>query len=194
MAFCRRVGGVRLEHVQVRILWLQEAVADGPVEVRCTDTSLNTSDLGNKYLDAQKRAALLSMMLLTQFGGQGRAVGAVLEFLAGLRVAMENRDPMISDLVKSECGIDTVYVAWRQALTGRRTGAPWVLMVILIALTVLLGTAVLWLLTAKIPPGVQVVAPEEITKQVQGGHTSTDPASTGADTALAGGRDVEGNE
>ena len=42
---------------------------------------------------------------------------------------------MTFDLVKVECEIDTMYEAWGQALTS--TGAPWVLVVILIALNVL---------------------------------------------------------
>ena len=44
----------------------------------CTGTSFNTSDLGTRYLDKQRRTALFSMVLWTKFGGQGRAVGAVL--------------------------------------------------------------------------------------------------------------------
>ena len=67
------------------------------VEVRCIDTSVNTSDLGTKYLDKQKTAALLSMMPWTQFGGEGRAVGAVLE--------SRHTAPTTSDKVKSECEI-----------------------------------------------------------------------------------------
>ena len=42
---------------------------------------------------------------------------------------------MSSDLVKTECDIDTMYKAWGLALMS--TGAPWVLVVILIALNVL---------------------------------------------------------
>ena len=65
---CRRVSSGRLTHVQVRFLWPRR------VEVRCIGTSLNTSDLGTQYFDKQRRAALLSMMPLTQFVGHGRAV------------------------------------------------------------------------------------------------------------------------
>ena len=66
------------EHVQVRFLWQQDAVADGTVEVV------------PRYLRSwtgKGERALHSMMPLTQFGGQGRAVGAALELLAGLPVA-----------------------------------------------------------------------------------------------------------
>ena len=70
---------------------------------------------------------------------------------------------------------------------------------ILIALNILLGMAVLWVQNTKNSPKVPAVVPKESTKQVQGGQTSTDPwvnlaGSTGLDTALAGGRDVQVNE
>ena len=77
------------------------------------------------------------------------------------------------------------------------TDAPWVSVVILVALNVLLGMVVFWLLSAKSSPGDPAVTPTETATQVQGGQTSTDAASnlatsTGADTVLAG-RDAEVN-
>ena len=166
---CRRVRCGRQNHVQVRFLWLQEAVADGRVEVRGASTRPSTphSDLGTRCLDKQRRAALISMMPLTQFRGMAERWGAALGLLAGLVVAAGNRAPMTSDLVKVECEIDTMYEAWRQALTS--TGAPWVLVVILIALNVL-GMAVLWLVNVKSSPGAPAVTPNETTKQVQRGQ------------------------
>ena len=54
--------------------------------------------LGTKYQDKQRRAAPPSMMHVTQFGGQGRAVGAVQQILAGLLVHVGNRARLSSDL------------------------------------------------------------------------------------------------
>ena len=103
-----------------------------------------------------------------------------------------HRVPTTSDVVKSERESGAVHEAWGQAATRTKTGAPWVLVVILLALTVLLGLAVWWLLNARSSAGVPAVTPNETTKQVLGGQTSTDPgvdlaSSTGAD------RDVEVN-
>ena len=96
-------------------------------------------------------------MPMTQFGGQGKAVGAVLGPLAGLSVAAGNPVLMMSDLVKAECEIDTNHEAWGQVATRMSTGAPRVVVVILIALNVLLKAAVLWLLSARKAAGGSAV-------------------------------------
>ena len=92
---CRRVRCGHQNHVQVHFLWLQEAVADGRVEVRGASTRPRTphSDLGTVYPDKRTRAALITTMPLTQLSGQGRIVGAVLALLAGLLAAVKLTPP-----------------------------------------------------------------------------------------------------
>ena len=56
----------KLNHLQVRSLWLQPARAVGQVRVNSIDTLLNTADLGTKFLDAARRKQLIAMMPLRE--------------------------------------------------------------------------------------------------------------------------------
>ena len=55
-----RKGVGKLKHLQVRSLWPQQARTDGQVKV---DTSLNTADIGTKFLDAARRKQLEMLLL-----------------------------------------------------------------------------------------------------------------------------------
>ena len=101
-------------------------------------------------------------MSLTQFGD---GVGAVLGpwLLPGMKF----------DLVQAVCEIDTDDEAWGPVAPRTCTGALWLLVVVVvIGLNVLPGTAVVWLLSARSSVGVPTAKVNETTKQVQ---TSTDP-------------------
>ena len=65
---CMRSGAGRLKHIQTRFLWTQEAVAINRMALECIDTSLNTADIGTKYVDAATRSKLIAMLPLTQKG------------------------------------------------------------------------------------------------------------------------------
>jgi hypothetical protein len=60
----RRTGSGRVKHLEARWLWIQERVRSGDVVVGCVDTSLNTSDLGTKFLTKRRFEELLAMMPL----------------------------------------------------------------------------------------------------------------------------------
>ena len=128
-------------------------------------------------MDKQRSAAWLSMMPLTQFGGQGKAVGALLVLLAALPVEQS------SDEFPTSCMRSLIFTPsarhgsrWPK---GMSTGAPWVLVENPTALNVILGMTVLWLSSARSSPGVPAVKPNESTKHVLGGgQTSTDPGVT----------------
>jgi hypothetical protein len=61
---CKRTGVGKVKHMQVRFLWVQERVATKEISIESIDTTLNTADLGTKYLDAGTRATLMAMMPL----------------------------------------------------------------------------------------------------------------------------------
>ena len=63
---CSRSGVGKLKHMQTRFLWVQESLRHKHFKLATIDSSMNTSDLGTKYLDASRRAVLLSMMPLLQ--------------------------------------------------------------------------------------------------------------------------------
>lgn len=72
----RRSGSGRVKHLEARWLWIQERVRSGDVVIDCVDTSLNTSDIGTKFLTKRRFEELIAMMPL-RLGIGLLAVGGV---------------------------------------------------------------------------------------------------------------------
>ena len=66
---CKRRGVGKIKHMEVKHLWVQELVAEGKLQMATIDTTLNTADLGTKFLAAPELNSLLAMLTLTAIVG-----------------------------------------------------------------------------------------------------------------------------
>jgi len=67
-AMCRRVGVGRVKHLDLKQLWIQEAVAKGELTIECVDTDMNWADLGTKAHDPSKLQAIVKQIPLRRRG------------------------------------------------------------------------------------------------------------------------------
>ena len=72
----KRSGVGRIKHLETRHLWSQECLRLKLFGLNTVDATMNTADLGTKYLSAATRAGLLAMMPL-KFGRLGLAAAVV---------------------------------------------------------------------------------------------------------------------
>ncbi len=66
----RRSGSGKVRHLDIKFLWIQQAMREKQLEIGEIDTSLNTSDLGTKYHLPGRFMAIIDMMPIE--AGKGR--------------------------------------------------------------------------------------------------------------------------
>ena len=64
----KKLGAGRLRHIRGRLLWLQQKVADGELDIRQVRTAMNVSDVNTKSLTKDRFFCLLYMLGVTNHG------------------------------------------------------------------------------------------------------------------------------
>ena len=82
-----RIGSGRVRHLDVKWLWIQEAVQAGRFSLKKVSTDSNVSDLTTKHHDEQSRNVLMTPGRLRYTRGRGDAVATASE---GQTIAVMN--------------------------------------------------------------------------------------------------------
>ena len=62
IGMCSRTGVGKTRHIQVRWLWIQDAIRDKVVRLRKVSGTENVADMGTKYLDGSTHQRLLQKL------------------------------------------------------------------------------------------------------------------------------------